>query len=189
MELQGDHLQVLLVILFWEDQNIISYTSPNDFWSPHIGRFWYLYVLSSSASHVVAKHLVCLKWKLCHKQQIMIKMGCIPEWLKGLFYLSHVFKKSIQITIIKPIQFYMKYIAYSNIKEGKQTFLFYKFAILTIICLIWQKYNFGKTSIRLQHVMLNLKVHTNIKTSLCVVTKNHMGKNKIFSFGSLRTVL
>ena len=37
--------------------------------------------------------------------------------------------------------------------------------------------------------MLSLKVHTNIKTSLCVVTKNHMGKNKIFSFGSLRTAL
>ena len=56
--LQGDHLQVLLVILFWGDQYLIFSSSPYDFWSQHIGRFWYLYVLSGSASHVVARHLI-----------------------------------------------------------------------------------------------------------------------------------
>ena len=55
--LQGDHLQVLLIILFWGDQNIMFYSSPHGFWSQHIGRFWYLYVLSSLASHGVAKRL------------------------------------------------------------------------------------------------------------------------------------
>ena len=37
--------------------------------------------------------------------------------------------------------------------------------------------------------MLSLKVHTNIKTSQCVVTKNHMGKKKKSNIGPLRTVL
>ena len=37
--------------------------------------------------------------------------------------------------------------------------------------------------------MLSLKVHTNIKTSQCVVTKNHMGKKKKSNIGPLGTVL
>ena len=57
-QIQGDHLQVLLVIMFWGDQYLIFSSSPYDFWSQHIGRFWYLYVLSGSASHVVARHLI-----------------------------------------------------------------------------------------------------------------------------------
>ena len=40
------------------DQYLIFSSSPYDFWSLHIGRFWYLYVLSGSASHVVARHLI-----------------------------------------------------------------------------------------------------------------------------------